>query len=88
MRFSNFWNYRRILFSKNFAAAWWHCRQNLVAYGQSRRPAAGPYMAELDVTYRCNCRCQMCQRWKDPRGGELRVEKNKKFAGAVGSGAQ
>jgi MoaA/NifB/PqqE/SkfB family radical SAM enzyme len=83
MRFSNFWDYRRILFSKNFAAALWHSRQNIVAYGQGRPPAAGPYMAELDVTYRCNCRCQMCQRWKDSRGGELSVEEYKKLAGVL-----
>jgi AdoMet-dependent heme synthase len=28
-------------------------------------------MAELDVTYRCDCRCQMCQRWQDRRIGEM-----------------
>jgi len=28
-------------------------------------------MAELDVTYRCDCRCQMCQRWQDRRSGEM-----------------
>lgn len=28
-------------------------------------------MAELDVTYRCNCRCEMCQRWQDSRTDEL-----------------
>lgn len=28
-------------------------------------------MAELDITYRCNCRCRMCTRWQDPRRGEL-----------------
>ena len=31
-------------------------------------------MAELDITYRCNCRCEMCQRWKDSRRGELSLE--------------
>ena len=31
-------------------------------------------MAELDVTYRCDCRCQMCQRWQDRRHGEMTVE--------------
>ena len=38
---------------------------------------------ELDVTYRCNCRCQMCQRWKDPRGGELSVEELKEKEGEL-----
>lgn len=28
-------------------------------------------MAELDVTYRCNCRCVMCRRWEDTRTDEL-----------------
>ena len=83
MRFSNFWGYRRIWFSKSFASALWHSRQNLLAYGQGRPLAAGPYMAALDVTYRCNCRCQMCQRWKDPCGGELSVDETKKLAGVL-----
>lgn len=28
-------------------------------------------MAELDVTYRCDCSCLMCRRWQDPRRGEM-----------------
>ncbi|MGD9417242.1 MAG: radical SAM protein [Desulfobacterales bacterium] len=80
MRFNNFWDYRRILFSKGFASAVWHSRKNVLAYGQGRPLAAGPYMAELDVTYRCNCRCQMCQRWKDPRNDELRAEEYETLA--------
>jgi MoaA/NifB/PqqE/SkfB family radical SAM enzyme len=80
MRFNNFWDYRRILFSKGFASAVWHSRKNVLAYGQGRSLAAGPYMAELDVTYRCNCRCQMCQRWKDPRNDELRAEEYEALA--------
>jgi len=28
-------------------------------------------MAELDVTYQCNCRCKMCQRWQDSRSEGL-----------------
>ena len=83
MRFSNFWGYRRILFSKGFMSALWHSRQNLMAYGQGRRLAAGPYMAELDVTYQCNCRCQMCQRWQDPRGDELSVDEYKALAAVL-----
>lgn len=80
MRFSNFWGYRRILFSKSFASALWRSRQNLLAYGQGRPLAAGPYMAELDVTYQCNCRCQMCQRWKDPRTDELQADEYEALA--------
>jgi MoaA/NifB/PqqE/SkfB family radical SAM enzyme len=83
MRFSNFWDYRRILFSKGFASALWHSRQNLMAYGQGRPLAAGPYMAELDVTYQCNCRCRMCQRWQDPRGDELSADEYGALAGVL-----
>ena len=83
MRFNNFWDYRRILFSKGFASAVWHSRNNVLAYGQHRPLDAGPYMAELDVTYRCNCRCQMCQRWKDLRTNELRAEEYEALAGEL-----
>ena len=83
MRFNNFWDYRRILFSKGFASAVWHSRKNVLAYGQGRPMAAGPYMAELDVTYRCNCRCQMCQRWQDPRNNELRADEYETLAGVL-----
>jgi MoaA/NifB/PqqE/SkfB family radical SAM enzyme len=61
----------------------WHSRQNLIADEQSRPLKAGPYMAELDVTYQCNCRCQMCQRWKDPRGDVLSVDEYKALAGVL-----
>jgi MoaA/NifB/PqqE/SkfB family radical SAM enzyme len=80
MRFNNFWDYRRILFSKGFASAVWQSRKNVLAYGQGRPLHAGPYMAELDVTYRCNCRCQMCQRWQDPRNNELRADEYEDLA--------
>jgi MoaA/NifB/PqqE/SkfB family radical SAM enzyme len=80
MRFNNFWDYRRIIFSKGFASAVWHSRKNVLAYGQGRPLNAGPYMAELDVTYRCNCRCQMCQRWQDPRTDELSAEEYETLA--------
>ncbi len=65
MRFNNPRCYRTILFSKGFAAAVWHSRRNVIANAQKLPLPAGPYMAELDITYRCNCRCQMCQRWSD-----------------------
>jgi MoaA/NifB/PqqE/SkfB family radical SAM enzyme len=71
MRFTNFWTYRRIVFSRMFLKAVWHARQNVIADQRGEPPPFGPYMAELDTTYRCNCRCQMCQRWRDPRRGEL-----------------
>ena len=83
MRFNNFWDYRRILFSKGFASAMWNSRKNVLAYGQGRPLSAGPYMAELDVTYRCNCRCQMCQRWKDPRNNELSADEYEALAGVL-----
>lgn len=34
-------------------------------------PPTGPFLAELDVTYRCDARCRMCERWKDQRRDEL-----------------
>ena len=83
MRFNNFWDYRRILISKGFASAMWKSRKNVLAYGQGRPLSAGPYMAELDVTYHCNCRCQMCQRWKDPRNNELSADEYEALAGVL-----
>ncbi|UCF92716.1 MAG: radical SAM protein [Desulfobacterales bacterium] len=80
MRFNNFWCYRRILFSKGFAAAVRASRKNLRAFERDRPPVAGPYMAELDVTYQCNCRCQMCQRWRDPRQNELSLAEYRTLA--------
>ncbi|MGD2098199.1 MAG: radical SAM protein [Desulfobacterales bacterium] len=83
MRFNNFWDYRRILLSKGFASAVRQSRKNVLAYGQGRPLEAGPYMAELDVTYRCNCRCQMCQRWQDPRSNELRADEYEALAAGL-----
>ena len=80
MRLNNFWCYRRIIFSKGFASAVWNSRKNVVAYNQERPLKAGPYMAELDITYQCNCRCQMCQRWNDPRRNELSLDEYIKLA--------
>jgi MoaA/NifB/PqqE/SkfB family radical SAM enzyme len=80
MRFNNFWCYRHILFSKSFVRALWNSRRNLLAYSQGRSLTAGPYMAELDITYQCNCRCQMCQRWNDPRRDELSLSEYQKLA--------
>jgi MoaA/NifB/PqqE/SkfB family radical SAM enzyme len=80
MRFTNFWTYRKIVFSKAFAAAVWHARKNVLADAVGHSPPFGPYMAEFDITYRCNCRCQMCQRWIDPKPNELTVAEYKKLA--------
>jgi MoaA/NifB/PqqE/SkfB family radical SAM enzyme len=74
MRFHNFWCYRHILLSKGFAKTLWNSRNNLKADRIGLPLPAGPYMAELDITYRCNLQCQMCQRWRDPRGEELPLE--------------
>ena len=71
MRFNSFWPYRDILFSHRFVVSLWRSRRNIVAVNLGNPPGNGPFLAELDVTYRCNCRCQMCQRWQDGRGGEL-----------------
>jgi len=74
MRLNNFWCYRRIIFSKDFGSVAWNARQNVLADKQARPLKAGPYMAELDITYQCNCRCRMCQRWNDPRRNELTAD--------------
>ena len=60
-----------MLLSRGFVRSLWNSRRNLTAVANDRPLAAGPYMAELDVTYRCNLRCQMCQRWRDPRRDEM-----------------
>ena len=71
MQLKHFWRYRRIVFSRKFARAVKCARQNAIAERYGRMPACGPYMAEFDVTYRCNCSCLMCERWQDPRRDEL-----------------
>jgi MoaA/NifB/PqqE/SkfB family radical SAM enzyme len=71
MRFNRFWCYRSLLFSRRFARSAWRSRRNILYDKRDEPPPFGPYMAELDVTYRCNCRCRMCQRWQDQRPGEM-----------------
>lgn len=80
MRFNNFRVYGPSLLSKGFAAAVWHARQNVIAAHKDRPLVYGPYMAELDITYRCNCRCRMCQRWRDPRRQELTLAEYQRLA--------
>lgn len=82
MRFGNFWIYRPILLSRRFALSLWRARRNIVADTCALPPFSGPYMAELDVTYLCDCRCQMCQRWKDGRREELTLEEYRGLAEA------
>ena len=67
MQFNELWRYKRILKSRRFVGSVWGARKNVLATNLGNPPVAGPYMAELDVTYRCNCRCKMCQRWQDSR---------------------
>jgi MoaA/NifB/PqqE/SkfB family radical SAM enzyme len=81
MRLNNFWTYRRILCTGGFLSALRHARQNLAAARRGDSPPFGPFMAELDVTYRCNCRCSMCQRWQDTRSDGLRSEDYAELAG-------
>jgi MoaA/NifB/PqqE/SkfB family radical SAM enzyme len=80
MRFDNAGVYRRILLSKRFFSSLWRSRQNILAAASGLPPVTGPYMAELDVTYRCDCCCQMCQRWQDKRKGEMTVEEYARLA--------
>lgn len=74
MRFHNVWCYRNMLLSRGFTKSLWKSRKNLAADEKGLSLPAGPYMAELDVTYRCNLQCRMCQRWQDPRRDELSLE--------------
>jgi AdoMet-dependent heme synthase len=55
-------------------------RRNIIAARRGHTLSAGPFMAELDVTYRCNCRCEMCQRWQDTRTGELSLSEYETLA--------
>jgi len=80
MRFNNAWVYRDILVSKGFVKTVYHSRRNVAADEQGQPLPAGPYMAELDITYACNCRCRMCQRWKDPRRASLTLADYQKLA--------
>jgi len=80
VRYYNFWCYRRILFTKGFIKTVWQARKNVLADNDGSPPPAGPYLAELDITYRCNCRCRMCQRWNEPRGKELGKDTYRRLA--------
>jgi MoaA/NifB/PqqE/SkfB family radical SAM enzyme len=80
MRFNNYKCYRRLIASGGFLKALWNARRNLAADAQGRPLPAGPYMAELDVTYRCDLRCRMCARWQDTRTGELGLEEYRALA--------
>ncbi len=57
-------------------------RRNIISAHLNRPPIYGPFMAELDVTYRCNCKCRMCQRWQYPRSDELSLSEYQKLAEA------
>jgi AdoMet-dependent heme synthase len=81
MRLNNFWTYRRILLTRGFLHALGRSRQNLKASRRGAPPTSGPFMAELDVTYRCNCRCTMCQRWQDVRPDGLSPADYERLAG-------
>ncbi len=80
MRLNNFWCYRSMLLSRGFARSLWSSRNNLAAIENGRPLPAGLNMAELDVTYRCNLRCRMCQRWRDPRQDELCLREYQEMA--------
>jgi len=81
MRFSKLWRYDRILASPRFVASVRGSRRNILAANSGHPPVSGPYMAELDVTYRCNCRCKMCRRWQDPRTEVLTLTDYRHLAG-------
>jgi MoaA/NifB/PqqE/SkfB family radical SAM enzyme len=80
MRFNNIGCYYPIMLSRQFLRTLWHSRRNVLADSCGQPPPAGPYMAEFDITYRCNCRCRMCQRWNDPRPESLTVGDYRRLA--------
>lgn len=80
MRFNNYRCYARMLFSRGFLRALWNQRRNLAAWAAGQPLPAGPFLAELDVTYRCDLRCRMCARWSDPRRGELTLDEYRRLA--------
>jgi MoaA/NifB/PqqE/SkfB family radical SAM enzyme len=83
MRLNRLWTYRRILLTRGFAAAVTAARRNIRGYKLGRSLPCGPYMAEFDITYRCNSRCLMCQRWRDSGGGELTLAEYRDLAGTL-----
>lgn len=80
MRLHNFPTYRKILCSAGFARTLWGSCRNLRADSRGERLPAGPYLAELDVTYRCNLECRMCQRWRDARREEMGLSEYRALA--------
>ncbi len=80
MRFNNIGCYHHVMLSRQFLRTLWHSRRNALADLRCQPPPAGPYMAEFDITYRCNCCCRMCQRWNDPRPESLTVADYRRLA--------
>ena len=68
------------MMSRQFLKTLWHSRRNVLADAGGQPPPAGPYMAEFDITYRCNCRCRMCQRWKDARPESMTTDDYRRLA--------
>jgi MoaA/NifB/PqqE/SkfB family radical SAM enzyme len=81
MRFNNYWTYRRILLTRRFLRSLWGSRSNVKAFARGRPAKAGPFMAELDITYACDLRCRMCARWKDRRRDPLSLAEYRRLAG-------
>ena len=80
MRFNHIGSYRHIMLSRQFLRTIRSSRRNALADSAGQPPPFGPYMAEFDITYRCNCRCRMCQRWNDPRPESLTVADYRRLA--------
>jgi len=82
MRYNGFMPYRRVLMSRGFFSALSRSRQNVLAQAIGLPPPSGPFMAELDVTYRCDARCRMCERWKNQRKGQMTLHEYRVLAEA------
>ncbi len=80
MRFNSFLLYRDIILTPRFLSCLWRTRKNIITDRKGLPPQWGPFMAELDVTYRCDCRCRMCRRWTDGRRGEMTLPEYERLA--------
>ena len=80
MRLDNAWQYRGLLLKPKFIRSVFKARENIIAASFGQKPPHGPFMAEMDITYRCNCRCRMCQRWNLSKPNELSVAEYEELA--------
>jgi radical SAM protein with 4Fe4S-binding SPASM domain len=69
-------NHIRNSYGASFARGAYTIALNAICHMLHIRPLRGPVYAGFDVTYRCNCKCKYCERWKitGETGEELNTE--------------